>query len=284
VKPVYPPEAKKAGIQGIVVLRTTIEKDGRVSRLEVVSGQSILAQAALEAVQQWRYAPMEKALTTDVDVNFTLANAGAAAPAQPASTNITEEVPPPAETAPKLITKVKPVYPPEAKKAGIQGIVVLRTTIKKDGSVSRLEVVSGKPILAKAALEAVQQWRYAPMEKALTTDVDVNFTLAEGPGPGSQVGGVYRVGNGVSAPIPTYKPEPPYTPEAKAAKLQGTVTLWIVIGADGAVTEAKVIRELGKGLDESAVQTVKTWKFKPAMKDGKPVPCGVSVEIDFKFF
>jgi TonB family protein len=283
VRSVYPVEAKKAGIQGDVKLRVTINKDGSVMDIVVLSGAPQLVRAAMDAVRQWRYSPSKEVRVTVVTVNFSLANAGAAAPA-PASTNITEEVPPLAKTAPKLITKVNPAYPPEAKKAGIQGIVVLRTTIEKDGSVSRLVVVSGKPILAKAALEAVQQWRYAPMEKALTTDVDVNFTLAESPGPGSQVGGVYSVGNGVSPPIPTYKPEPPYTEEAKAAKLQGIVRLLVIIGADGAVSDVKVTEGLGKGLDESAVQTVKSWKFKPAMKDGKPVPCKVMVEISFRFF
>ena len=92
------------------------------------------------------------------------------------------------------------------------------------------------------------------------------------------------MGDGVSAPIPIYKPEPPYTKEAKDAKLQGTVVLSIVIGVDGAVTDAKPIQPFDKGLTENAIQTVKTWKFKPAMKDGKPVACKVSVEISFKLF
>ena len=241
VRPVYPPEAKKAGIQGIVVLRTTIEKDGSVSHLEVVSGEPILAKAALEAVQQWRYAPVEKALTTDVDVNFTLAKSGAAPPAEQPSAKITKEVPPPAETAPKLITKVRPIYPPEAKKAGIEGTVVLRATIGKDGSVSDLVVLSGDPQLVRAAMDAVQQWRYLPGEEVRAATVTVNFSLAKGsattltqqawkeaappaktapklvtPGEGGIVGGnvggyviggmIYTVGHGVSAPIPIYKP------------------------------------------------------------------------------
>ncbi len=58
--------------------------------------------------------------------------------------------------------------------------------------------------------------------------------------------------------------------------------LWIVVGVDGAVTDVKVSQGLGQGLHESAVQTVKTWKFKPAMKAGKPVPCKVMVEVRFR--
>ena len=57
------------------------------------------------------------------------------------------------------------------------------------------------------------------------------------------------VGNGVSAPVPIYKPEPPYTKEARVAKVEGTVVLWIVVGADGAVNDAKVVKAIDQGLD-----------------------------------
>jgi TonB family protein len=83
----------------------------------------------------------------------------------------------------KLRAKVQPVYPPEAKAQGLQGIVKLRATLDKDGNVAKLEVISGDPILAAASLEAVRQWQYEttllngePVE--VVTDIDVNFTLA----------------------------------------------------------------------------------------------------------
>ncbi len=95
---------------------------------------------------------------------------------------------------------------------------------------------------------------------------------------------IFTVGNGVTSPIPIYKPDPPYTEEARVAKRQGTVVLSIVVGADGAVSDTKVIKPIDKGLTENAVQTVKTWKFEPAIKNGKPVPCKVMVEVSFRFF
>jgi len=95
---------------------------------------------------------------------------------------------------------------------------------------------------------------------------------------------VYTVGNGVSAPVPIYKPEPPYTPEAKAAKIQGSVAVQALIGADGNVTNVTVINHFDKGLTQNAVDTIKTWKFKPAVKDGKPVACKVRIEVSFKLF
>ena len=86
-----------------------------------------------------------------------------------------------------------------------------------------------------------------------------------GPGEGGGVGGgVYSVGGGVSEPIPIYKPDPAYSEEARKAKYQGTVVLWIVVDASGAVTDCRVVKPLGLGLDEKAVETVRTWKFKPA--------------------
>jgi TonB family protein len=84
--------------------------------------------------------------------------------------------------------------------------------------------------------------------------------------------------------VPIYKPEPAYSEEARKAKYQGTVVLMIVIDASGAVTDCRVIKPLGLGLDEKAVETVKTWKFKPAMKNSSPVPVRVSVEVSFRLF
>jgi TonB family protein len=106
-----------------------------------------------------------------------------------------------------------------------------------------------------------------------------------GPGEGGGFGGGgYSVGGGVSAPVPIYKPEPAYSEEARKAKYQGTVVLWIIIDASGTVTDCKVVKPLGLGLDEKAVETVKTWKFKPAMKNSTPVPVRVSVEVSFRLF
>jgi TonB family protein len=106
-----------------------------------------------------------------------------------------------------------------------------------------------------------------------------------GPGEGGGTGGgVYSVGGNVSEPVPIYKPDPAYSEEARKAKYQGTVVLWIVVDAAGAVTDCRVVKPLGLGLDEKAVETVRTWKFKPAMRNGTPVPVRVMVEVSFRLF
>ena len=84
----------------------------------------------------------------------------------------------------KLIFQPKPEYPPLAKMARIQGTVRLEAIISKDGTIQDLKVVSGHPLLVKAALEAVQRWRYQPTllntePVEVVTEIDVNFTLAE---------------------------------------------------------------------------------------------------------
>lgn len=92
---------------------------------------------------------------------------------------------------------------------------------------------------------------------------------------------IYSVGGGVTIPVPVYRPDPPYTEEARKAKLKGTVTLQLLIGADGKVRDARVVKALGMGLDEKAVETVCKWKFKPSDRNGVCVPVRVLVEVTF---
>jgi protein TonB len=84
-----------------------------------------------------------------------------------------------------LVRKVNPVYPPLARQARISGTVVLRAVISKDGSIENLSLVSGHPMLAPAAIDAVKQWKYKPYllngePVEVDTEVQVNFTLAGG--------------------------------------------------------------------------------------------------------
>ncbi len=104
-----------------------------------------------------------------------------------------------------------------------------------------------------------------------------------GPGSGGGMGGgAYRIGGGVSQPIPIFKPEPEYSEEARKAKFQGTVMLAIVVDTDGKAKNIRVVRPLGMGLDEKAVEAVGKWRFKPGQKDGRPVPVMANVEVNFR--
>ena len=84
-----------------------------------------------------------------------------------------------------LIHRVQPMYPPLARQARIQGSVILQAEISKDGSIENLRLISGHPMLAPSAIEAVKQWRYKPYflngePVAVETQITVNFTLAGG--------------------------------------------------------------------------------------------------------
>jgi TonB family protein len=106
-----------------------------------------------------------------------------------------------------------------------------------------------------------------------------------GPGSGGGIGGgVYHVGGGVLPPKVLYDPEPDYSDEARRAKHQGSVILWVVVGADGRPHEIKVQRSLGMGLDEKAIDAVRRWKFDPARKDGQAVAVQILVEVSFRIY
>jgi len=96
--------------------------------------------------------------------------------------------------------------------------------------------------------------------------------------------GDYRVGNGVSPPIPLYKPDPEYTSEATRAKYQGHVLLGLIIDKDGNPTNIHIVTPLGCGLDANAVHAVERWRFKPAKKDGEPVAVTIAVEVELHLY
>src|SRR6266576_4025893 len=86
-----------------------------------------------------------------------------------------------------------------------------------------------------------------------------------GPGFGAGTGGgAFRVGGGVSPPKAIYQPDPEYSEEARKAKYQGVVVLAMVIGPDGRPRDIRVQRSLGLGLDEKAMEAVRSWRFEPA--------------------
>jgi TonB family protein len=104
-------------------------------------------------------------------------------------------------------------------------------------------------------------------------------------GGGGFGGGTYKLGDiGVTAPVGKFTPEPDFTEEARKAKYQGTVVLSAVIGPDGRPRNIRVVRSLGMGLDEKAVERVKTWLFEPGKKNGTPVAVAMNFEVDFRLF
>jgi TonB family protein len=87
----------------------------------------------------------------------------------------------------------------------------------------------------------------------------------------------------ISPPKLIYSPDPHYTVDARRAHVEGSVVLTLMVGTYGLPREIKVIRHLGYGLDEEAIKAVRTWRFEPAKKNGKPVPIRIdALEIEFR--
>jgi periplasmic protein TonB len=104
-----------------------------------------------------------------------------------------------------------------------------------------------------------------------------------GPGEGGGMGGgVFRVGGGVSAPVVLYKVDPEYSEEARKAKYSGTVVLQLIVDSSGKARDIRVVRSLGLGLDEKAIEAVNKWKFRPGYKGGQPVAVQATIEVNFR--
>lgn len=210
VAPIYPPLARQARIQGTVVLDIIINKAGEVSDVKLVSGHPMLAPAAIDAVKHWKYRPYEEngepfEIQTTVQVNFAIRDnqpsGGVIGDGPPGSSPMQTIVDPVSlcedtgdNSVPKrvrvsqgvmkglLISKQPPVYPEEARTAHIQGTVLMAMEISRDGSVCKIMLISGHPLLAPAAIDAVKQWKYRPyllngQPIEVETQAQVNFTL-----------------------------------------------------------------------------------------------------------
>lgn len=90
---------------------------------------------------------------------------------------------------------------------------------------------------------------------------------------------VYR---GVNAPRLIYRVEPAYPQAARDAKVQGAVLIHAVIDSDGGTRDRKIVRGLGYGLDEAALDAVSQWLFRPGTKEGRPVSVAASIEVNFR--
>lgn len=127
------------------------------------------------------------------------------------------------------------------------------------------------------------------LDTALRNSKVVAATLVDGklqPAPGGTLqAGAFQdlAGDKLTPPNLVYHPTPRYTKEAREAKISGRVNSRIVINDKGELTDAKVTKGLGYGLDESALNTVKSWKFEPARRNGTPITVAVTVEVDFAF-
>ncbi len=214
-QPVYPEQAKAAGISGTVSLHALISEDGSVQQVEFVSGPDTLRQAAVDAVKQWRYQPMlfpnnrpvsdKKSIlmvfslrkSNDAEpykvASSINVGSGTSAQGQSSTTNpatSTSSAPPAPPGFPvrirvggaiqdqNIVHSVPPVYPEAAITQNISGAVVVHMVVARDGFVQTAESVSGPDELKDPAVGAVKQWRYRPtMLNGHSVEVDTMISI-----------------------------------------------------------------------------------------------------------
>jgi hypothetical protein len=184
VEPAYSPLVHPVRIQGVVRFNATIGTDGHVRDLQVISGHPLPIRAAKEAVQQWVYRPTlvngkPVEVSTEIDFPFNLsedtsASGGSEAPPPPTRVHVGSNV-----QAAMLVKSVEPVYP---RDVWVEGTVRFTAIIGMDGHIQNLQLISGPPQLAPAAVNAVTQWVYRPTmlngkPVEVVTTIDVPFTL-----------------------------------------------------------------------------------------------------------
>jgi TonB family protein len=186
-------ESKK--IQSTVIVEVRISKSGVVQVVRVLSGPPTLTEAAIKAVKRWKYErpyfvtglPSErqtflwitlmKGTAPKVVEPMPAGVLGCIGIGTPTRVRILQFV-----MENRLLSRVEPVYPPQARTEHIEGMVVLRINIDKDGNVYRADSVSGPPVLIPAAIDAVKQWKYQPYLIAgepteVETSVEISFRL-----------------------------------------------------------------------------------------------------------
>lgn len=232
--------------------------------------------------------------------------------------NIASGVPPCKDPAvePSPEHMIRPKYPKESLKAGAEGAVDLRALVDADGTTRDLSVVSGEPVFAKPALEAIRKWQFHPIliaGKPVETayKVRVRFVLIlreafadweiESPRQDADAatstvaaaleietpdGPVYKVSEsgGIIAPKAIYSPQPEFSERARKDGEGGTVTVSMIVGVDGKPRDLRVECASAPDLTEKAVESINTWRFEPGTKDGKPVMVKIAVEVQFLLY
>lgn len=182
-----------------------------------------------------------------------------------------------------------------------QGATVIDLEIKKkDGSLGKTTTIAsaGDPALDQAAVDAIAS--SAPLGpvpevyrgKALrlrmhfgyNQPASVEAPMCDDRNHPEREKVRYQAGQGIKPPKPAYQPEPEFSEEARKAKYQGNVTLAGTIDPRGEFTDLCVVQALGAGLDEKAIEAVRTWRFEPATRQGQPVAVRIAVEVTFRMY
>jgi TonB family protein len=272
----YPLSARRSGVQGLVVLELSLNKDGTVSDARVVSGPQELRKDVLESVLQWHYLPdstMPKLVQASIDFRL-----------------LTGSVPP----APSQISGAKDAD--STIRITLQSIdySAIPESLREILQV-RLSPYEGKPItptqlleIFRAVSETDQHLHYATKRGTVPKQMILVLTLGDRPQvpPASanfpKTEGVMRirVGGNVQAAMLQEVKRPVYPPSARQARLQGMVRLDALIDTQGRVRELKV-QSGHPDLTPAAMEAVRQWVYKPTLMNGQPVEVVTVIDVNF---
>jgi TonB family protein len=280
VEPVYPDEARRARIEGTVVVEARVDVNGKVIDAKVLKSIPGLDQAAVDAVKQWVYEPMiingvKRPIVFTTTVRFSLSDEGA--------------TPAGGIKPPKLVTCVNPVYPEIARQAQVEGTVILEATTDEKGNVESVKILRSIPVLDQAAVDAVRQWKYEPMiidgkPRKVVFTVTVLFKLNPSEKEKAYLKfaqGAVRAEGEIKPPKPLKVVDPVYPAEAKKAGVEGTVILAVKTDAAGKVQDTMILRSI-PALNQAAIDAVKQWVYEPLIVNGIPRPVVFTVTVFFQ--
>lgn len=277
----YPAEALAKGVEGAVAVQVRIDAGGEVSDAEVISGPDELRKTVLQSVLTWHFDRSAASSTRTVNIDFTKPPENAQPARQLRSTQ--------REDTAQAASAVPAPVPPRLPMTGR----LERITIAGLSDSARIELLSRLPVrvggewsaeslaAVRAAVKEFDAHLTVGLARTGSGDLFLNIALAA-TGANSNPDGVYTAGNGVSPPAVLTKADPEYSEEARAAKYSGSVMLQVVVGTDGKADVIDVIRSVGMGLDEKAVEAVQKWTFRPGVLNGVPVPVRALIEVNFR--
>jgi len=185
VEAIYPEDAYKARVGGVVILEVTTDTFGRVRATKILRSIPMLDQAAIDAVRQWIFEPglidgKRREMIFTTTVTFLIEKGQARAKAEVIGGEELPRIKPirimTEIQQPKMIKRVEPVYPLIARKAHVEGTVILEAMTDIYGRVETVKVLRSIPLLDQAAMDAVRQWVYEPF-LINGKPVEVSFTV-----------------------------------------------------------------------------------------------------------
>jgi protein TonB len=281
------------GQPGAVVVKVSVDPGGFVTDAQLVSANGGSEAAALDAARQWVFEPAPAAWVTYVGFSFAGELANGALPVSVGGTI----------RPPRKVVDFKPFYPLEAQQARIQGVQIIEAMMGPSGDVIDAWALRGQDALIPTAIGAVLRWKFEPALQngepfPVKMTVTVNYTLgtsgsaqspsalggafsaANTPPPADWPANAVRVGGDIKPPNKTVDVRPVYPDAAQKARVQGVVICDVLLGPDGRVADARILRSIPV-LDQAALDAVRQWEFTPTLLNGTAIPVIMTVTVNF---